>query len=375
MGTSETPQPDVMVVGGGPAGLAAALAAADQGARVLLADNAVELGGQLVKQTHKFFGSGDLYAGARGLEIARLLGEKAQHEPNVEILLETQVLGRYPDGVLTMERRLGTGTRYLKAKPWRLVVATGAQERPLAFPGNDLPGIYGAGAIQTLMNLHGVRPGRRALVVGAGNIGLIVSYQLRQAGVEVAAVVEAAPVIGGYAVHAAKLRRLGVPILTSHSVKEAHGRPELEGVTVWKLDEAWRGIPGTEVRFEVGVLGVAVGLSPLAELLWQAGCRMLWVPELGGHVPWRDADQQTSVPGVYVAGDVAGVEEASSAMLSGRIAGAAAAASVGPGHERSRSGLDWREVVSRARARLDELRRGPAGERIRRGLARLGEAA
>jgi sarcosine oxidase subunit alpha len=223
------------------------------------------------------------------------------------------------------------------------------------------------------MNVYGVKPGRRAVMVGAGNIGLIISYQLRQAGVEVAAVVEAAPTIGGYAVHASKIRRLGIPILTSHSVKEAHGSRELEGVTVWKLDENQRGVEGTERRFEADVLCLAVGLSPLAELLWQAGCRMIYVPELGGHVPWRDEDQQTSVPGLYVAGDASGVEEASSAMLSGRIAGLAAAASLGLGPDRAEA--DGRELIDQARAELEALRRGPPGDKIRRGLARLEEAA
>ena len=360
--------PQVMVVGAGPAGMSAALAAADCGVKVLLVDFFSQPGGQLVKQTHKFFGSREQYAGVRGIEIARILGEKVRAHPNIDLLLDTQVLGYYPDGVLTMERTADGESEYLKARPRRLVVCAGASEKPLAFPGNDLPGVYGAGAVQTLMNVHGVRPGRRAVMVGAGNIGLIISYQLRQAGVEVAAVVEAAPVIGGYAVHASKIRRLGIPILTSHSVKEAHGERELEGVTVWRVDERWRGIPGTERYFEADVLCLAVGLSPLGELLWQAGCRMAYVPELGGHVPWHDEHQQTSVPGIFVAGDAAGVEEASSAMVTGRIAGLAAAASLGMCPR-------YRELLAEARAQLEALRAGPPGEKIRRGLARLEEVA
>jgi sarcosine oxidase subunit alpha len=346
--------------------MSAALAAAGCGAQVLLCDFFSEPGGQLVKQTHKFFGSREQYAGTRGIEIARALGDKVRAHPNVDLLLDTQVLGYYPDGVVTMECGCGGEARYMKARPRRLVVCTGAVERPLGFPGNDLPGVYGAGAVQTLMNVHGVKPGKRAVMVGAGNIGLIISYQLRQAGVEVLTVVEAAPVIGGYAVHASKVRRLGIPILTSHSVKEAHGERELEGVTVWKVDEGWRGIEGTERHYEADVLCLAVGLSPACELLWQAGCRMVCVSELGGHVPWRDENQQTSVPGIFVAGDASGVEEASSAMVSGKIAGLAAAASLG-------LCADYREAVRGAWGELEALRGGPPGEKIRRGLARLGE--
>ncbi|MGB9866451.1 MAG: NAD(P)/FAD-dependent oxidoreductase [Bacillota bacterium] len=354
--------PDVMVVGGGPAGLSAALAAAEFGAKVLVADRNDRLGGQLIKQTHKFFGSKDQYAGTRGIEIAQILANKVCSLPQVEMMLEAEVLGYYSDGVVTLDQR----DKWVKVKPKALVVATGASEKFLAFPNNDLPGIYGAGAVQTLMNVYGVLPGKRVLMVGAGNIGLIVSYQLRQAGVEVAAIVEAMPEIGGYAVHASKVRRMGIPILCSHGVKEAHGKEVLEGVTVWRLDENWQGIPGTEIDFEVDVLCLAVGLSPSVELLWQAGCRMAYVPELGGHLPWFDEDQQTSVRGIFVAGDAGGVEEASSAIMTGRLAGLSAAGYLGCGDEAALEAE--RQQVKRE---LVLLRAGPTGEKIRRGLAKL----
>ncbi|HHV79005.1 MAG TPA: FAD-dependent oxidoreductase [Firmicutes bacterium] len=351
---------DVLVIGGGPAGLNAAMAAVDCGAEVTLVDSADRLGGQLVKQTHKFFGSKREHAGTRGIEIAATLAEKVGSHPRIRTMLRSEALGYYPDGVVALEQ----DEKWIKIKPKRLVVATGASEKFLAFPNNDLPGIYGAGAVQTLMNVYGVVPGKRVVMVGAGNIGLIVSYQLRQAGVEVAAVVEAMPQIGGYAVHASKIRRLGIPILVSHSVKEAIGREQLEKVVVWKLDQNWQGIPGTEIEFEADVLCLAVGLSPTVDLLWQAGCRMAYVPELGGHVPWYDENQRTSVETIYVAGDAAGVEEASSAMLTGRIAGLSAAMSLGLGGD----GAAQLEV---ARKELAALRAGPAGEKIRAGLAKL----
>lgn len=354
---------DVAVVGAGPAGLSAAAAAAQAGARVVLIDRSEWCGGQLIKQTHAFFGSERQYASVRGIEIARLLTEIVQNLPNAEVMTGCTALGYYPDdGVLGLEKE----GRFLKLKPKCLIVATGASERALAFPNNDLPGVYGAGAVQTLMNVYGVLPGRRVLMVGAGNIGLIVSYQLVQAGAEVAAIVEAAPKIGGYLVHAAKVRRLGVPILTSHTVKEAHGTDCVEGATIWELDGAFSPVPGTERRLEVDVICIAVGLSPLAELLWQAGCAMEYVPELGGHVPLRNEFMETSVKGVYVAGDVAGVEEASSAMVEGRLAGLAAAKSLGCGREE-----DLARQIEEAQKELAALRSGPVGEKIRRGLARV----
>jgi len=166
-------QIEIMVIGGGPAGLCAALAASSLGAKVLLAERDDVPGGQLVKQTHKFFGSEKQYAGDRGIQIGQMLLKNAQADPNIEIWTESTVLSIYEDGVVTVEYE----EKHVKVKAERIILATGAAEKFLSFPGNDLPGIYGAGAVQTLMNVAGVKPAERVLMVGAGNIGLIVSYQ------------------------------------------------------------------------------------------------------------------------------------------------------------------------------------------------------
>ncbi|MGI6345419.1 MAG: NAD(P)/FAD-dependent oxidoreductase [Bacillota bacterium] len=352
----------IAIIGGGPAGLRAALAAAGAGAEVLLIDDSDHLGGQLIKQTHMFFGSQQQYAGTRGVDIAAKLAAEVTACEKVTVMQNATALGLYADGVLLVDQN---DTVY-KVQPERLIVATGAAERLLAFPNNDLPGVYGAGAVQTLMNVHGVKPGDRVLMVGSGNIGLIVSYQLMQAGVEVAAIVEAAPTIGGYLVHAAKVRRAGVPILTRHTIKEALGEDQVCGAIICQLDENWQQVPGTEQELAVDVICLAVGLSPLSDLLWQAGCKMVYVPELGGHVAWRDQNLCTSDPRIYLAGDVAGVEEASSAMVEGQIAGLAAALSLDLGGEAAQRGL------AEAREQLNALRSGPVGEKIRAGL-RLAE--
>ncbi len=351
---------EILVIGGGPAGLCAAAPAASLGARVLVCERDYVPGGQLVKQTHKFFGSEKQYAGDRGIHIGRLLVENALADPNIEILTEATVLGIYEDGIVTVLH----DNRHIKIRPQKTIVTTGASEKFLAFPGNDLPGIYGAGAVQTLMNVAGVRPAERVLMVGAGNIGLIVSYQLMQAGVEVAGVIEAAPKIGGYLVHASKIRRAGVPIRTGYTVKEAHGNGKLEGVTICKLDDNWQQIPGTEEEIACDTLCLAVGLTPLTELCWQAGCEMAFIRELSGHVPLVDENLETTVSGIYAAGDVSGIEEASSAMVEGRLAGFAAAESLGYEAERAR------ELKAAAAAELSELRSGPAGARILAGLTK-----
>lgn len=349
---------DICVIGGGPAGLNAALAASTCGASVLLLDDADHLGGQLVKQTHMFFGSEKQQAGTRGIDIAIGLTKAVQSTPSIEVWLEAPALGLYDDSVLTAQCQ----GEYRKVRAKRFIVATGASEKMLAFKGNDLPGVYGAGAVQTLMNVFGIKPGQRVLMVGAGNIGLIVSYQLLQAGVKVEAIVEGSPYIGGYLVHAAKVRRAGVPILTSHTVLEAYGAEAVEGALICQLDSAWQAIKGTERCISVDVICLAVGLSPLSDLLWQADCRMVYIPELGGHVAWRDENLRTSWPHIYIAGDVAGIEEASSAMVEGLLAGYAAARDIGlaPG--------DVSERIQTAREQLLALRSGPVGEKIRLGL-------
>ena len=358
---------DVLVVGAGPAGLSAARAAGECGASVTVLERSHEPGGQLIKQTHMFFGSEKQYAAYRGFDIAEILLMENKILPNVTVELNSTVLGAYDDGIWTADMN----GRYEKIKPGSVIVAAGASEKSLAFPGNDLPGVYGAGAVQTLMNQFGVMPAKRVVMLGAGNIGLIVSYQLLQAGVEVAAVIEGSPKIGGYLVHASKLRRMGVPIYTSHSVKCGIKSTEtgtLGAVTVWKLDDSWNGIPGTEFTLHADTLCIAVGLSPLSELLWQAGCKMHYIKAFGGYVPARDKNMATSIPGVFAAGDAAGVEEASAAMVEGRLAGYSAAEYLGF----TTPGLN--EKKQECLAQLDSLRSGEAGGHIRSGLRALEEA-
>lgn len=353
---------EILVIGGGPAGLCAARAASKLGAKVLICERDDLPGGQLVKQTHKFFGSEKQSAGDRGIQIGQNLLEEVHQDPNIEIWTDATILGLYEDGMATLFHE----GKHKKIQAKKTIVATGAAEKFLPFPGNDLPGIYGAGAVQTLMNVAGVKPAERVLMVGAGNIGLIVSYQLKQAGVEVMGIIEAAPRIGGYLVHASKIRRASIPIRTGYTIKQAYGKKELEGAVIVKLDENWKPIPGTEEDIPCDAICLAVGLTPLSELCWQAGCQMAFIRELSGHVPIVDDSLETTVSGIYAAGDVSGIEEASSAMVEGRIAGYSAAMSLGYSE-------GAKELQEAAMQELDELRAGPMGERIRAGLKKIEE--
>jgi sarcosine oxidase subunit alpha len=354
---------DVIIIGAGPSGICAANVLGKTGKSVLLLERDPFLGGQLLKQSHMFFGSRQQYAGTRGFEIAQILQKELSSYDNVKVMTDTIATGYYPEEkillVLQGEKKL------LELSFKQLIVATGASEKSLLFSNNDLPGIFGAGAVQTLMNMYGVLPGKNVVMVGSGNIGLIVSYQLMQAGAEVRCIIDAAPSIGGYFVHAAKIRRMGVPILMRHTIHRAIGSKTLEAVEIAEVDSSWKKIPGTEKIQECDVLCLSVGLMPMTELLWQMGCKMRYVPELGGAVPWRNHFLETSVPGVFVAGDVAGVEEASSAMLEGMIAGISAAKNLGVHTS------ELNQKFEEAMTYLNEIRSGPLGEKIRSGLSKV----
>jgi len=288
---------DVLIVGGGPAGLSAALEIGRMGVRAIVCDDKQELGGKLSLQTHNFFGSiRDCFAGDRGLEIGNSLSDDVESLDSIEVWLDSPVVGIFSD------RKVGIVNRgiYRLVRPRVLLVATGAREKMLSFAKCDLPGIYGAGAFQTLVNRDMIRVSEKLFIVGGGNVGLIAAYQALQAGIEVLGIVEALPSCGGYKVHLDKLKRLGVPIYTSHTVLSAIGKSSLEGIIITEIDRNFYPIPGTEKEFTVDTLLIAVGLSPVDELTKKAegfGIR------------------------TYEAGDAETIAEASAAMFSGRIAG------------------------------------------------------
>ena len=374
---------DLAVVGAGPAGLAAAIEGAKRGCSTVVVDRNPKPGGQLIKQIHKFFGSREHQAGTRGVDIAQRLFREAQ-ALGVTLMLGWDVYNIRPGRLevvrtsfveLTSDRpaaSLHGATKTESISSAKIVLATGAEENAIHFDGWTLPGVMGAGAAQTMINVWRVLPGNRVLMVGSGNVGLIVTYQLLQAGADVAAIVEAASKIGGYGVHAAKVRRAGVPILTTHTVVEARGDSRVTGAVVAQLDASWNPVPGSEKTFDVDTICVATGLRPNTRLASLAGCQLSSSPVLGGWVPIHNNQLETTVPGIYVAGDVSGIEEASTALEEGRLAGISAASSLG------KSSACDEEEIRTIDERLRSLRGGPFCQPIqdaKQELVRIGESA
>jgi len=288
----------VLIIGGGPAGLSAAIELGRRGIETILIDDKHRLGGKLVLQTHRFFGSYDLvFAGTRGVDIATKLEKEVRTLSSVRIWLQSTALGVYSDGKVGV---LVEGKRYVLVKPQALLVAAGAREKNLAFQGNSLPGVYGAGAFQTLVNRDLVRSAEKLFIVGGGNVGLIAGYHALQAGIAVVGLVEALPECSGYKVHRDKLCRFGVPIYTSHTILSANGRKSVESVTIARVDERFRPVPGTERSFACDTILIAIGLDPVSEFYDKAS-------EFGMKV--------------FAAGDAEEIAEASAAIFSGKIKG------------------------------------------------------
>ena len=296
----------VLIIGGGPAGLSAAIELGRRGIETILIDDKHRLGGKLVLQTHRFFGSIDaVYAGTRGIDIATRLETEVRSFPSVRVWLQTTAVAVYSDNKVGV---LVEGRKYVLVEPKVLLVTSGAREKNLAFPGNTLPGVYGAGAFQTLVNRDLVRPTERLFIVGGGNVGLIAGYHALQAGIAVVGLVEVLPECGGYKVHRDKLARLGVPVYTSHTVVSANGRETLESVTIARVDEKFRPVPGTERSFDCDTLLIAVGLDPVNEFFEKA--------------------REFGLP-AFAAGDAEEIAEASAAIFSGKIRGLEVARELG----------------------------------------------
>lgn len=385
---------DLAVVGAGPAGLAAAAVAARCGLSVVVLDEHPRPGGRLSGQLHELPGHGK-DGWWRGADIAASMVAEAR-QAGVEIVSGASVWGIRPRWDV-----LVSGGPYGEVRAPRVLVATGAVEKSVPLPGWTLPGVITAGAGQVFVNVHRVRPGRKAMLVGVNVLTLTIARELAMAGVEVAGIV--LPPAGPFASESANptqviaalgrmaglapspLLRLagglfanrlgatlyprggvkvwGIPLMLRQAAVQILGDAEVTGLVLEEVSAA--GAPtGRRRTFELDTVCISDGLSPLGELAVAAGCRFADIPDLGGRVPLHGPDMQTTAPGLFVAGNIIGIEGAAIAMAQGRVAGYGIAAHAG------RIGPDAPELRA-ARAALEEARATSAISfmpNLRRGL-------
>jgi NADPH-dependent 2,4-dienoyl-CoA reductase/sulfur reductase-like enzyme len=352
---------ECVVVGGGPAGLAAARTAARHGVRVVLVDENAELGGQYYRQVPAQFRMQPAPVLGREAGEGRVLIDQIR-TLGVDVRLDAVVWGIFDQRIVTVATR--TGTERLAAQA--LILAPGAYDRPVPFPGWTLPGLMTAGAAQNLMKGFRVLPGRRVLVAGSGPLLLVVASHLLNGGAQVVAIAEASPLRGlwryahrmlphlNFAQRAYRYRRqlqdAGVPLLPGHQIRRALGTTEVERAVIGPCDDQWRPLPGPERQYDVDAVVVGYGFLSSLELSRLAGCEHRYEPSVGGWLPVRNRDLETSVPWVFVVGDGAGVAGSAVAVAEGHYAG------LGVAHRLGRlTGRAYSREVSRARGRLGHL--------------------
>ncbi len=375
----------LIVIGAGPAGMGAAIEAARAGLPCTLLDEAAHLGGQIYRPPPREFRISNPRLLGRDFERGeRLRQEFATVADRVDVISGASVIGVWDSGreVVWTAGRASTTQR-----ADRLILATGAYERPVPFPGWTLPGVITAGGAQTLVKTLGIRPGRRALVAGTGPLLLVVANQLHKAGVEVVAVLEAGTpswsptqlpqILGEWELmrdawaYWRSLRRAKIPLLFNHTVFEAHGDQGVTGALYGPVDSGdWTPQRDRAVQVEVDHVVVGFGFVPNTQLTDSAGCRHQYVHELGGWVPLRTEFMETTSPGVFAVGDGAGVAGSAVAVQEGRIAGISAAEQAGvinqaEADKRRVGPLKRLRSLTRIRRILDEM------SRIRPGLNAL----
>ncbi len=296
---------DVLVIGSGPAGMAAAIEAKTSGSdRVLLVERAEELGGLLSQCIHNGFGLIYFNEDMTGPEYGQRFVEKLM-DLKIEVLLETMVLRLTPDRKVTLCNRNGIKT----LGPKSIVLAMGCRERTresIVIPGYRPAGIFTAGTAQRWVNIEGYLPGREIVILGSGDVGMIMARRLTLEGAKVKAVVEILPYIGGLIRNEVQcLYDFNIPVLVKHTVVNVHGIQRVNGVTVARVDQNRNPVPGTEKFIECDTLLLSVGLIPENELSFMAGVSL--DPVTGG--PMVNERMETNVPGIFAAGNCVHVND------------------------------------------------------------------
>lgn len=297
---------DLVIVGGGPAGMSAAVSAKNNGIDdILILERDESLGGILRQCIHNGFGLHKFGEELTGPEYAHRY-EQMVKSLNIPYMLDTMVLNITKDRVITAINP-DKGIFTIEAKA--IILAMGCRERPrgaLNIAGTRPSGIFTAGTAQKFVNMRGIMPGRKAVILGSGDIGLIMARRMTLEGASVEAVCELMPYSGGLARNIEQcLNDFNIPLLLSHTVVKIHGKERIEGVTIAKVDENRRKIAGTERFIECDTLLLSVGLLPENELTIAAGAEMDSVT--GGAVV--NQQRETSISGVFACGNVLHVHD------------------------------------------------------------------
>ena len=335
-------QVPLVIVGGGPAGLSAAIAAARAGTRVLVIDENLQAGGQIYRQLPRDFKVNDAtLLGTDYAEGKSLLGQVRELSGAIEIWNDALVWSVFESNQLAIAH----GDELVLLDADAIIVATGAYERPVPVPGWTLPGVMTAGGAQVLLKSQRVRPGRRVLLAGTGPLQLVVANQMLDAGMEVVALVESGSMPRAWRflpdllrqpglikrglTYMYRLKRAGVQMLRSHALRSIQGEREVQAAVVGAVDSHCYPVPESEKTFEVDTVCIGYGLIPSVWLTSLLGCRHDYNPLVGGWVPYFDENMQTDQPGVFVAGDGAGIAGVLVAKMQGTIAGLYAAVHLG----------------------------------------------
>ncbi|MDO4615349.1 MAG: FAD-dependent oxidoreductase [Lachnospiraceae bacterium] len=334
---------DIVIIGGGPAGLAAAVAARDAGTEsILVLERDKMLGGILNQCIHNGFGLHTFKEELTGPEYAGRFIEQLE-ERNITYKLNTMVMDIFPEKVVTAMNR-EDGLFEIQAKA--VILAMGCRERPrgaLNIPGYRPAGIYTAGTAQRLVNMEGFMPGKKVVILGSGDIGLIMARRMTLEGAEVQAVAELMPYSGGLKRNIVQcLDDFNIPLKLSTTVVDIEGKERVEGITLAKVDEKSRPIPGTEEHYECDTLLLSCGLLPENEISSQMGV------EINGITrgPFVNESLETNIEGVFACGNVLHVHDLVDFVSEeAALAGKNAAAYVNGSREENVSGREIKIVT------------------------------